>query len=173
MLTVIDGFADGPEVANALDAWPSAGWGGWYTYESGKRVSRADVQAIPWRIANLLHRIATHSPPFLPDLSLWGAGLHEFPVGGSLGWHKDAEREPRMGLKRERSAILYLCGDGNLEFRDGTQVAPVPGRLVVFDGSNEHRVAAVSQPRRLLSMFYYGAPTGTGATRADFSGGVR
>src|SRR5687767_13971046 len=95
----------------------------------------------------------------IPDLGLWGAGLHEMPAGSEgLGWHSDAERHPHLGLGRARSGVLYLCGDGDLEFRDGAKVAPAPGRLVIFDGAAAHRVGAVTQLRRSISLFWYDRP---------------
>jgi hypothetical protein len=173
LLTITDNFAYPDEVDLALDEWPASGWVGWHTYESGKRVSKPDMQDCPLPIAKLLHRMAKHSFGCLPDLSLWGAGLHEIPVGCELGLHRDAEREPRLGLKRMLSGVLYLEGTGDLHIEPGITVAPVPGRFVTFDGSHKHRVGRVAQTRRMLTMFYYGPPMEGGDTRADFFGGVR
>lgn len=165
-LTVWDGFATDAEVSAALAAWPADGW---HEYASGKRVSRPETM-LPAPIAELVHRMATLPGLGLPDLSLWGAGLHEIPPGRGLGWHTDAERHPHLGFARRRSGVLYLCGDGYIGFRDGVWVTPRPGRLVVFNGSASHRVGPVTHVRRSVSLFWYDRPAKEGRTRAEFEG---
>jgi hypothetical protein len=165
-LTVRDGFASPAEVAAALATWPADGW---HTYGPHKRATVPGA-ALPGPLAELLHRLAALPGPYIPDLGLWGAGLHEMPAGApGLGWHADAERHPHLGFARSRSGLLYLSGDGDLEFRGGARVSPAPGRLVVFDGSEPHRIVGpITRPRRSVALFWYAAPTPTGATRAAF-----
>lgn len=163
-LVVRDGFASKAEVAAALEVWPADGW---HEYGAHKRVTTPGTM-LPEPIAQLLYRMAALPGEQIPDLGLWGAGLHEMPPGPGLGWHTDAERHPHLGLGRARSGVLYLCGDGDLEFRDGAVVRPAPGRLVTFDGAATHRVGAVSQLRRSVSLFWYDRPARQGRTRADF-----
>jgi hypothetical protein len=167
-LIVRDGFADAGEVAAALECWPTSGW---HVYGAHKRASVPGA-VMPEPIAVLLHRMATLPlPGMLPDLGLWGAGIHEMPPSPSgLGWHTDAERHPGIGFGRTRSGVLYLCGDGDLEFSSGARIAPAPGRLAVFNGLAAHRVGPVSVLRRSLSLFWYGPPVGTGSVRATFEG---
>lgn len=165
-LVVRDRFASGAEVAAALAAWPADGW---HQYESGKRATVPSAM-LPEPLAVLIYRMATMPGEWVPDLGLWGAGLHEMPAGPGLGWHTDAERHPHLGLGRTRSGVLYLCGDGDLEFRDGARVAPAPGRLVVFDGAASHRVGPVTATRRSLSLFWYDRPSQGGSVRATFEG---
>lgn len=168
MLDIIvrDRFAAPREVAAALEAWPANGW---HAYESGKRVTVPGA-ALPVPIATLIYRMAGFKlgNHVVPDLGLWGAGLHEMPPGEGLEWHTDAERHPVLSLKRARSGILYLCGDGDLFFDSGTSVSPAPGRLVVFDGSAAHCVGDVTELRRSVCLFWYQEPSGVGTTRATF-----
>ncbi len=164
-LTVRDGFASEAEVAAALHSWPADGW---HEYGAHKRATVPGVP-MPGPVAVLLHRMAAFPLGLLPDLGLWGSGLHEMPAGSSgLGWHTDAERHPHLGLSRARSGALYLCGDGDLEFRDGARIAPSPGRLVIFDGAAAHRVGPVTQLRRTITLFWYGGPAPAVSTRASF-----
>jgi hypothetical protein len=167
-LVVRDGFATPAEVAAALDCWPHTGW---HAYGDHKRVSVPGVM-LPAPLASLLFRMAALGAAGVPDLGLWGAGLHEMPPSTvGLGWHTDAERHPLLGFGRVRSGVVYLCGDGDLEFRAGARVAPAPGRLVMFDGAAPHRVAApVTTLRRSVSLFWYGGPVPGGAVRATFEG---
>jgi hypothetical protein len=163
----VTGFATESEVAAALAAWPGTGW---HEYASGKRASLPG-SPIPEPLALLLHRMATAPGiPGVPDLGLWGAGLHEMPPGPGLGWHTDAERHSVLGLKRLRSGVLYLCGDGDLEFRGGGHVRPAPGRFTVFDGGVAHRVGPVTRLRRSVALFWYGPPA-AGGGRATFEAG--
>lgn len=165
-LTVRDGFASPAEAAAALAAWPADGW---HDYGPHKRATTPGA-VMPEPIAVLLHRMAALPlPGMLPDLGLWGAGLHEMPPGTSgLGWHTDAERHPGIGFGRTRSGVLYLCGDGDLEFAGGARVSPAPGRLALFDGSAAHRVGPVTALRRSVSLFWYGPPVPGGSVRATF-----
>jgi hypothetical protein len=169
-LTVRDGFADAEEVAQALAAWPADGW---HSYGEHKRATVPGAP-MPGPIGRLLfnmahERMTAYPLAYLPDLGLWGAGLHEMPAGAAgLGWHTDAERHAVLGLRRVKSGVLYLCGDGDLEFRDGARVSPAPGRLVLFDGSAPHRVGPVTRLRRSVTMFWYGHHESIGASRAVF-----
>lgn len=166
-LTVRDGFASPAEVESALSVWPVDGW---YTYGDYKRASVPGA-TLAEPIAILLHRMASLAMPgLIPDLGLWGAGLHEMPPGeAGLGWHTDAERHPGLGLGRSKSGVLYLCGDGDLEFVNGVRISPRSGRLVLFDGSVPHRVAGpVTQSRRSVALFWYRQPVRDGSVRATF-----
>jgi hypothetical protein len=167
---VRDGFASAAEVAAALDAWPADGW---HEYGAHKRAS-VPGHVLPEPLARLIYRMAAGAGiPGVPDLGLWGAGLHEMPAGSpGLGWHADAARHPALGFRRVRSGVLYLCGDGDLEFKDGARFRPAPGRLVVFDGSEPHRVGRVTLVRRSVALFWYSGPVPDGATRATFEGGA-
>lgn len=166
-LTVRDGFAGPYEIEYALSVWPADGW---HAYGNHKRAT-VPGSPMPEPLAVLLHRMAALPLGLIPDLGLWGAGLHEMPAGSvGLGWHTDAERHPAIGFARARSGVLYLCGDGDLEFADGARISPAPGRLVLFDGSASHRVGPVTRLRRSVAMFWYGEPVGVGTVRATFEG---
>lgn len=165
-ITIRDRFASPREVAAALDAWPADGW---HAYATGKRVTVPGA-TLPLPLATLVYRMAglKFGNHVVPDLGLWGAGLHEMPPGEGLGWHTDAERHPVLSLARTRSGVLYLCGDGDLFFDDGASVSPAPGRLVVFDGAAPHCVGTVTETRRAICLFWYQQPAATGTTRATF-----
>lgn len=165
-LTVRDGFASTEEIAAALAAWPAEGW---HVYGDHKRAT-LPVTPMPAPIALLLHRLASAGPPgYIPDLGLWGSGLHDMPAGSpGLGWHADAERHAILGLQRTLSGILYLEGDGTLFLRDGASVNPAPGRLATFNGEAKHMVGPVTTRRRSMAMFWYGPPLLDGRTRAAF-----
>jgi hypothetical protein len=169
---VIDGLLTAAELRAAIAAWPAADWPGWVAYPGGKRAADA-ASALPAALAALLARLAGLSlgalvgmPDAPADLSLYGGGCHELPPGAGLGEHRDADTHARLGLRRAWSAALYvhpaweagwggelvLCG------RPNRTVAPLPGRLAVFDARNcRHRVDAVAGPvpRRSLAVFGY------------------
>lgn len=142
--------------------WPGDDWPGWHCYADGKRASRM-VSAAPDSIRNGLELLAIRSPLFcedsFPDLSFYGAGLHEIPPNVGLGWHRDAARHPLKPWRRMETAILYLDGGGSLIFRgnDYATIEPSPGRSVVFlpDADQEHSVKPSDQRRRSVAVFFY------------------
>jgi hypothetical protein len=175
---VLDGFASRRELAEANACWPAPGWAGWVRYEGergDKLASRADAP-VPFPLARLLARAAAlpvgtwlSMPDSVPDLTLWGGGLHEMFAGGRLPPHLDADGHPRLGLLRAWSAVLYVHqswspGDGGellLHGPSGVEVRidPAPGRLAAFDcraGLHEvARLSALAAPRRSLALFGY------------------
>lgn len=138
--------------------------------------------AIPQPCRLLFGRMATLQwsvlQGLIPDLSLWGGGLHCMGRGDKLDLHLDADRHPRLALERRANAILFVgvwieAWGGQLELwnKDLTgsekQIAPVQGRLVIFETSDVS-YHAVSQPlacpdgtlRRSLALYWFGAPRG-------------
>jgi hypothetical protein len=164
-IIVRSGFIPAPVVRAALDSWPA---GDWYEYGPHKKASVPGT-LLPEPIAKIIHALAVLPlSPLVPDLGLWGAGLHQMPPGPGLRWHVDSRIHAALRLARRRTAVVYLCGDGDLEFRSGVRVPPAPGRLVLFDGSEPHRVLPVTTDRKSVTLFYYGGPA-DGNPRADFT----
>lgn len=182
-----------PELIRAAsDWWPPASWPGWIAYDAAYECKRASDRGstLPAAIGVLLARMAAlpvgdwfpGRGPLTPDLSLWGAGLHEMPAGPGLTRHLDADTHPRLGLRRELSAVLWVHErwepewGGKLALESGLVVRPMPGRLCIFSCGNEwHEVRPVMCPegvtRRSLAMFWYAAEPGDGARpRAVFAG---
>ena len=157
--------------------WPGDDWPGWHAYENGKRASRM-VSSAPTSILQALDQLASlatlFTPESFPDLSFYGAGLHELPPGIGLGWHRDAARHPLKPWRRAETAILYLDNGGELAFRGGSEdrITPQPGRSVVFLPSDdtEHCVIPSAQRRRSLSVFFYVVDESAGGSvRAEFT----
>ena len=197
---VLDGFFPGDILAAANDAWPDDTWPGWVQYSGERGQKRASdlLTPLPAACGELLRRmtlmgvadVLDHAQA-IPDLSLWGAGLHEMGPGGSLPLHLDADRHARLGLERVLSTTLYVHPrwdegwGGEFELyasRDGyvqQAIQPAPGRFVAFDarGDHYHAVAPVACPtghaRRSLALFWYGpAPRTPGVRpRAEFVSG--
>jgi len=143
----------------ALADWPAAEWMGWHVYDSGKRASRC-VCCAPLSVTRALQYLAGCAPLLnddsFPDLSFYGAGLHELPAGDGLPWHHDAERHPLRPWRRAQTAILYLDNGGDLVFGNGQRVTPQAGRVVVFSGDAlEHCVEPSQCVRRSLTVFFY------------------
>lgn len=168
-----------PQLVRAAVAdWPDACWSGWHCYADGKLASRALID-VPESIRYLLHLIAERAPVFhheaFPDLSYYGAGLHELPPDTGLGWHRDAQKHPRKPWQRLATAILYLDHGGRLLFRGASfevAVDPAPGRLFTFnhDDAFDHCVEKSDERRRSLTVFFYRAdPDFKGRTCADFA----
>lgn len=188
---ILDSLIPSNQLAAVRTAWPSPEWVGWHDYgetRGGKRASRPDA-TLPLACGVLLARLAAlpvatlfpELPPLVPDLSLWGSGLHEMPAGPGLPRHLDADTHPRLGLARVLSAVLYVHDQwlsswgGELAFSSGVAVLPAPGRLVIFDCREEsHWVHPVQcsgdQTRKSLALFWYAAKAGPNQRlRADFS----
>lgn len=189
-IRTLDGFATGDELAEVAASWPADDWPGWVRYggpQEGKRASDASTP-LPYFCARLLARMASCCPAHhllgiyrsVPDLSLWGGGLHEMAPGSELPPHLDADGHPRLGLLRAWSAVLYVHevwrpGDGGelvLLGKGGRSVTPVPGRLVAFDCRDRwHAVTKTLVARRSLALFgYLPDPAGGERPRAEFAG---
>jgi hypothetical protein len=154
--------------------WPGDDWSGWHAYADGKRASRS-VETAPRSIRLCLEFLALRSPLFaaeaFPDLSFYGAGLHELPAGVGLDWHRDAARHPLRPWRRAATSLLYLDDGGELIFRGDPELraAPRPGRVATFAGAAEHCVAPSSCRRRSLAVFFYVLdPTAGGSGQAEF-----
>jgi len=178
---IIDNFAPPALVRGLTATWLPADSGHWHVYDNGKRCTK-DPSRLPL-IANLLiQQIAAIDDPItwdtFPDVEyLHGAGLHEMPVGGSLGLHLDSERHPLRPWKREASAVLYLddCDGGELELcdADGTALERIEARanrLVMFSTPGQwHRVATCRSVRRSLCLFFWSITDyPSGASTATF-----
>lgn len=181
---VIDGVLTPDELAAANESWPGSRWIGWVSYHGTGRGDKyaSDLQTpLPLALSLLLARVAAMDVGALlgmrgavPDLSLYGAGLHAVPAGGSLPAHLDADTHPRLGLARAWSACVYVHeewgqgwgGELALHGERPAITPPSPGRLVAFDASVRHEVLPVRCPpgreRRSLALFGYHAKAGAG-----------
>lgn len=182
-ISVIDGLFSNELLVAANSSWPHADWPGWVLNDPrqpGKRVSGL-ADPLPRACAVLLAQMALlpQGNGLIPDLGLWGAGLHEMPVGTSLDRHLDADVHGRLGLSRKLSAVLWIHDQwhrewgGELAFDSGLIVQPMPGRMVLFDSQGEwhcvNRITAPATLRLSLAMFWYSstAPKNS-STRAFF-----
>lgn len=196
---VLDNLFPVADLAAALASWPAPTWPGWVRYHGARGEKRASdlAEPIPPACGLLLCRLATMDLPALlgitgstPDLSLWGAGLHELPPGGSLPRHRDAEQQPRLGCERVVSAVLFLqdwafewggrlmmdgdeFGQCSAGWSRGQAITPAAGRVVVMDCRGEdswHSVEPVTgpEPRRTLALFWYLATPGGERKQAEF-----
>lgn len=114
----------------------------------------------------------------VPDLMLWGAGLHCMGPGDHLDIHLDADRHPRLGLERRANAILFLDDwpdewGGHLEFwredltGPAVRIKPITGRMVLFETSDQS-YHGIPQPihcpegvlRKTLALYWWSAPRG-------------
>ncbi len=177
-----DDWLDASELATVNGAWPARDWAGWHRYDHVyHQKATSDLTApIPTAIAAILARLAAEPMGYfavgaVPDLSLYGAGLHEIGSDGRVDTHLDAELHPRLNLARVVSALLYVHeewqpGWGGELVLIGTeeankQIEPRPGRLVAFATRGAwHAVEAVRCPvghaRRALALFWYAPLTG-------------
>lgn len=183
---ILDDFATAEELAAVREQWPAADWPGWVHYDPATQCKHASDprSRLPLPAARLLQRMAALPLPswlgksLIPDLGLWGAGLHAMPPGPGLAPHVDAGQHALLGLARVLSAVLYVHDDwhdrwgGELHL-PGLCVTPRPGRLLVFDCRGLlHSVAPVTCPvgfaRRSLALFWYGSAAEGLPTRAQF-----
>jgi hypothetical protein len=177
--TIIDGWITKDVVEDALSRWPVDGW---YRYDDAhaRKSTLCDWRRIPMELRRLLSRLSRkfrrHS---IPDTSLWGAGLCEMRPGDFLAEHLDHDVHPHLGMRRTHNAILFLGGNGDLIVGKGAEqrVSPLPGRVCVFDTTDDayHRVEAVTETRRTLSVYFYDPsewknPEWANRTRAAYTG---
>jgi hypothetical protein len=183
-------------VREAGDCWPAPDWPGWVVYDTGQHRKRAGDLAtpLPPPCGALLHALALLPvgewfglPGLVPDLGLYGGGLHEMGLGDRVGPHRDADRHARLGLERVLSVVVFVHREWRDEWGGALELLtplrcprvrlrPTPGRLVAFDCRGAyHRVTPVTCPpghaRHSLALWYYGpAAAGTGErTRAQFA----
>ncbi len=178
---------DNDLIASVNQSWPIPDWPGWMRYDTDDHTkSASDLStAIPPVMSECLRRLALlpwsewmGQDGLVPDLGLWGAGLHEMRPGESVGRHLDADHHPRLGLERRLSVMLYVHQHweddwgGELKLWDmmtgpTVWIRPHPGRLVALDtrGPSYHSVAPVRCPegltRRSLCLFFYGPQSAT------------
>lgn len=110
----------------------------------------------------------------IPDVRLYGGGLHETRPGGQFGIHLDFDRHLRTGLRNELVMITYLNKDwqpdwhGALELWDAQgrtcvkRVEPVFGRTLLMrqlPGAYHGHPQPLSAPegvrRRSVASYYY------------------
>jgi hypothetical protein len=197
---VLDDFLPADLAGAAAAAWPPPGWDHWLEYDNAlerKRtcnkwpyLPRPLVDAL--RVLLLLPAVDVLGAPeaLVPDLGLYGAGLHEMGRGDWLDAHQDADRHSDSGLERRVNAILYLTPGWRPEWGGALELWPdvdgQPGgepvripsafnRLVVFDAATgfhgvPHPLTCPADARRQsLAVYFWGAPRGPGKrARARF-----
>lgn len=171
--------------------WPTDDWPGWFCYDNADERKRVcpDWKQIPEPCRQLLGLMANWPPEpgLIPDLSLYGGGMHSMGDGGRLALHLDADTHKLTGLRRRYSTVLFLSSDWDYagEFRlwsaDRSKVLasvrPEAGLLCAFECTEDafHDVQQVNAPpdvrRKGLALFWYGLPEGaTNRPRAMFLG---
>lgn len=182
MYEVKDNLFPAELLAEAEAEWPAESWSGWFRYDSrGQRgkLTCADPRIMPAACRKLLGLMALRGPAgTIPDLSLYGGGMHLMPAGTKLGRHLDADTHALYGLARVASMVLFVgpwqaTWGGALVFPRtdgiGRAVLPAPGRLVTFSSEGtEHEVLRCDRPRKSLALFFYGGPCACKRPRAEF-----
>lgn len=185
-ITIRDDVFAAEMVREAAASWPGPE-APWVRYDTPleRKQTLNDWPAVPLACAALLRHLLSlpvgpmlglpESPPLLPDMGLWGAGLHEHQAGQHLDVHLDADCHRLTGMERRANAILFLSPwraewGGPLELWDHDLASPIlvypaPGRLVLFecsDGSYHGVPRRVTgpQPRRSLAVYWWSLPRG-------------
>lgn len=189
-LYVLDNAMPLDLVRAAAAAWPSGNWPHWHVYANRLESKRTCHlwEHIPEPCAKLLGLMAALPicerlgiPPAVPDLSLYGAGMHDMRGGDYLGMHLDADRHRRLGFERAANAILFvepwhngLGGEFCLDTCWPTlKVMPAENRLVLFDTNDRslHGVPGTTGHRKSLALYWWRAAEGDGKrARAEFVG---
>lgn len=187
-LSVADNFLPAGLVTAAAMEWPGCIWPHWYKYQDDsyqRTTSRCTFEELPPALKLCLAEMAKVSLEddkcdIWPDLSLYGAGLHEIPAGSQLPIHRDADRHATRPWSRRYSMSLYLTpkweeehgghlrifpdleiSDGALrsEFfnADSMLISPTFNRLVTRKHTDKawHEVTKTMITRRSLSLFWY------------------
>jgi len=175
---VADDLLSKEELRMVEEEWPKDSWPGWVEYNTPhqRKMASDTVTPIPPFCSRLLAKMVAFPvgkvlgmEGSVPDLSLYGAGLHEIRRGGKINKHLDADSHFRLGLQRVWSAMLYVHGDWQLSYggvltlfdTEGDKailgVEPLPGRMVAFGCQKAwHSVGKVSSgKRRSLALFGY------------------
>jgi Rps23 Pro-64 3,4-dihydroxylase Tpa1-like proline 4-hydroxylase len=71
--------------------------------------------------ATLLSQV-TGVEDLIPDVTLYGGGLHETRNGGKFGIHRDFDRQRRTGLRNEMVFITYLNKGWKPEWRGALEL---------------------------------------------------
>lgn len=187
-LAVIDDAFDPELCCAAADRWPAADWSGWhanYTQEYQRKLACNHWQDMPESCKDLLREMLFLDVSHLglgelvPDVALWGGGMHDLGRDGVLGLHLDASHHAQSELGRKLNAILFLTPDwkpewgGSLELWDANKtrptvtIAPVFNRLVLFATTNTSW-HGIPQPltcpadvrRKTLACWWYGRAAG-------------
>lgn len=200
-LAICDNVFDDALCRAAADAWPDAGWHGWgavYDSEHQKKRAANCWEDMPAPCKQLLSEMLFLDVSqfglgaLIPDVSLWGGGMHSLSSGGVVGMHLDASHHRQVGLARRLNAILFLNEGwqngwgGSLQLwdegrtRPTVEIYPQFRRLVLF-ASNEtswHAVTPVTCPagtqRKTLASWWYSRAKGqVSRPQAHFLTGTR
>jgi len=181
-IVIIENAFDDALVRQADEEWPGAAWDAWtahYNNPLEKKSVCNNVPKMPPACSELMAQMLTMNIEqylpgrLVPDINLWGGGMHCTRQGGHLDLHLDANFHFSTGLKRRVNAILFINQDwrndwgGDLELWDSKRerctlaISPVFNRLVLFEsGDTFHTVSPVSCPtqeqRRTLACWWYG-----------------
>ena len=115
----------------------------------------------------------------IPDVSLFGGGMHETRAGGAFDVHRDFDRHPHTGLLNEMVFITYLNRDWNPQWKGAlelwdmnrkacvTTVLPEFGRSILmkrtpdsFHGHPHPLNPPEGLTRRSVASYYYSNPEG-------------
>lgn len=171
---VVDNLLPKSLVRAAEAEWPIENWPWWMQYNSVDSVKRASRcrDEIPFSCQLLLNKLAeldiheyiggTYS---FPDLTLYGAGLHEISPKGFLSRHLDSTHHPITKWKRIASVVLFINSEwkedwgGELKLWNGERVLPKQGRVIIMATTDTsfHEVLPVTGPeaRKTLAMFWW------------------
>jgi hypothetical protein len=167
-------------LAQAHAEWPGDDWTGWYRYDTPDERKHVcpDWKQMPEACRKLLGLMATMPPEpgSIPDLSLYGGGMHSMGPGDLLHLHLDADAHKLSALSRRFSSVLFLTPEWDAswggEFRLWSadrqrvlsRVSPEAGVLCAFECTDTayHEVSVISCPesvrRKGLALFWYGHP---------------
>lgn len=190
---VIDDAFDAALVRAAAKSWPAPDWPNWHAvyaseHQRKRACNRWEDMPEPCRrlLGEMLFLDVSPFGTLVPDMGLWGGGMHDMGRGDEVGLHLDADAHRLTGLARRLNAILFLSPvwqewGGQLELwnaqktRPVARLSPVPGRLVLFACGDDtwHAVTPLTCPpdvrRMTLACWWYGPPASGARSRAQFS----
>lgn len=150
--------------------WPTQDSPSWHVYtgKNGTKLATREVSALGRPFLHTIEKmidaefLASSDQYSFPDLNLYGAGLHEIPIGSHLSPHLDSDHIPyRPKWRRSFSTILYFNSvDGGELVLDGEEIETKRNRMVTFECNDNatHSVNTVKPSpfnRRSASVFWW------------------
>lgn len=185
---VIDNFLPEDLMNQVLDAFNSYAPSQWWQFNNKNEIKLAskDEVYLPQIIRNVLHELnsgfvlnwlqyITGVPGLVPDMHLYGGGIHKIESGGKLGIHQDFNIQQHTMMHRQLNLLLYLNKDwkedygGDLELWDKDKthcvhkIAPIFNRCVLFNTATGYSWHGHPHPlttppevsRKSLALYYY------------------
>jgi hypothetical protein len=193
---IIDGFLPEDVALEAAHSFPKMDWRRYRLARLfGARVNELPPHSTAPVIASIIKEL--HGPHFIkliesitgisglvPDLNLFGSGIHQGARGSVLRLHADHNCHPTMGgFYRRVNVMLYLndrwqsSWNGDLQLWDrealgcAKSISPISNRCVIMgvDDTAFHCYGPLRLPRKLtrnaIAVYYYAAEPAVGQDR--------